>query len=62
MGHIRQSLMMRQILLTVRPSRLCMLDFDGSSLRTRLTMMVSSLVGGVSRGAGERLSTRHTAL
>jgi len=43
MGHMPQSQMASQISLTCRPCRLCMLDLYGSSRRTRLTMMTSSL-------------------
>lgn len=60
MGHIRQSFMICQIFLMVRPSRLCMLDFDGSSLRTRLTIMISSLGSPVSQGMRGYRSAQHT--
>ncbi len=42
-GHMRQSRKTLNTILMDRPSRLCMSDFDGSSLRTRFTMTTSSL-------------------
>lgn len=59
-GHILQSFKILRIWRTDNPWRLCMSDFAGSSLSTRLTMMVSSLTCMISmrRSFEEQLTYR----